>query len=248
MNTLQMDVSLKSRINKSLILILLALVVCICVHVAYVINFNSQTHIATGTEETDGTTMDIHARGDDTSSWVKQDLDIYGIIYDGTITNNSPDLLSEWTLTINITHDCWINQFWNGTVEIHQNVGTDDEVVETVNLANYDTDTMKLEYMMDGSDLLIPLHKGDYVVYFPSDSMKEYPIEAGEELVVGTIFYYAENLDLTNYTMEFKYHRSFTQGIGFIICVILAILWIFILTQTQSYWRKCLALFTGGRY
>ena len=108
-------------------------------------------------------------------------------------------------MQINIQGDCWINQFWNGEVEIHQYVGTDKEVVQTLDLSDYTESDLKLDYMMDGSDLLIPLQKGDYVIYYPTREFGEYPIMPGQQVTVGGVFYYADSLELSDYTVHYYF-------------------------------------------
>ncbi|MCR4841658.1 MAG: hypothetical protein K5840_00170, partial [Eubacterium sp.] len=180
-----------------------------------------------GGENTKEVTMDIHPRGDATSSWEKVEMGTFGIIYDGTIHNYTHNYVKSWKLTINIVDDCYINQFWNGTVEIHQNTGTSDEHVQVVNLADYDLDTMELDYVMDGSDLLIPLKAGDSVVYYPNEKFKEMPLRADDEVVVGMIFYYTDHIDLSNYKVEYYNYAPFNQGPLFWLMCIMILCWLF---------------------
>jgi hypothetical protein len=173
-------------------------------------------------EMSDETSMDIHYRGNNTSTWIKRDMDIYGIISDVRVYNGSSSVISSWTLRVNIKGPCYINQFWNGDVEIHQHVGRDDEVIQTLNLANYDEKEIKLDYIINESDLLIPLDEGDYFVYYPEESMREMPIKSGDETVVGFIMYYDDNIDLSDYTFYYYFSRSYFEGPVFlIICLLL---------------------------
>ena len=56
---------------------------------------------------------------------------------------------------IGIQEDCFINNAWCGTVEIHQFVGTDRESSQTLDLRDYKEEDVTLKHLYDG-DLLIP--------------------------------------------------------------------------------------------
>ena len=47
-------------------------------------------------------------------------VDLQAQTIDGTLVNDSDDTVSSWEATINIEGDCFINNAWVGTVEIHQ--------------------------------------------------------------------------------------------------------------------------------
>lgn len=195
--------------------------------------FNNTTHTAAGGDETAPTYLKFNDREDSTSKWVKRDYDLYGKTVDiwaqtvdGTLVNNSADMVESWDMTINIEHDCFINNAWTGIVEIHQFVGTDREAVQTLDLRNYDIADVELTYLYDG-DLLIPLEKGDFVIYHPSEK-DEFEIAPQSELTMGAIFYYLDDLDLSSYSIDYHYHRDLTYGIGFIALVALAVLWMFL--------------------
>ncbi len=130
-------------------------------------------------------------------------------------------MIRDWKLRVNITGDCFINQCWTGTVEIHQFVAGGNEAVQTLNLQDYVLEDVKLQYLYDG-DLLIPLQKGDYVIYYPNEYYTEMPIRSGDKVTVGMIFYYVDDLDLSDYSLNVHFHRVFSQGWSFIIFVVTA--------------------------
>ncbi|MCR4675143.1 MAG: response regulator [Lachnospiraceae bacterium] len=218
----------KKRLHFILVILAAAIALMCVFHLLYVSAYNENLHTVKGNAKTEDTYMDLHFRGDSTSTWIKQDTGIYGSTYDGTLYNNSSNPIDSWMLYIYIHDDCYINQFWTGTVEIHQHVGSSDEVVQTLNLANYTEDELKLDYVMDASDLLIPLSEGDYIVYIPSEKNNETIIEGGENVVVGSIFYYKYGVDLSDYELKFYYHKEFTEGAGFVLINLLLLVWLFI--------------------
>ena len=222
------------------ILFFLCLIVLV-VHIESLIRFNRQTHHIHGNDDSGDIRMIIDARADSTSSWLKRSftmdngrkVDLIGQTIDGTLDNQSRDAIQDWELRINIVGDCFINQAWNGEVEIHQFAGTDKEKVQRMNLQNYNLDDVTFEYRYDG-DLLIPLQQGDYVIYYPSVRFSEMPIVGGENAKIGVIFYYLDALDLSDYDVDFHFHRSFTQGYTFYAFIGLAVLWALCMTVSGA--------------
>ncbi len=198
-------------------------------------SFNELLHQVQGPDYTESSYMDIHYRGGSTSTWYKMNDDIYGSTYDGYFYNNSSDLVEDWTLRINIHGDCWLNQFWNGMVEIHQHVKSGQEIVQLLDLAAYEKDLLRVDHIFSETDLLIPLSEGDYIIYYPSSKVGELPIQAREHAVVGLIVYYEDSVDLSDYSVEYQYHREFNQGPLFIILCIMLGVWVVIFAFRQVF-------------
>ncbi len=220
-----MNHQLKKRMKWSVLLLVVAISFCSVFQVIYVYLYNSQSHIVTGHDTSSEVQMNVYFRGDATSRWYKLDMDIYGNIWDAALTNPTDDEVRDWSLVININDDCYLNQFWNGEVEIHQR-GTDGQMqISTLDLAKYDPDDLSIDYLIAGADLLIPLHAGDQIIYHPSVSLYETPVNPNSEVVVGLILYYEDDFDLSDYYVEYTYHRLFTHGTFFILdCVLIVIL------------------------
>ncbi|MCR5007574.1 MAG: HAMP domain-containing histidine kinase [Oribacterium sp.] len=198
----------------------------------FVSRFNAREYVVRGVNQDNPTYFKYAGRGDSTSEWLKRDfdlngekVDLKGQTIDGVLYNHSEDLVSQWTLRINIRGDCYINNAWCGTVEIHQAVGTEDEKVQKLDLRNYKLEEVELDYVYDG-DLLIPLSKGDYVIYFPSLKDNEIPAGPHSELTTGVIFYYLDTLDLNNIDLSFYYHRDITNGTLYYIVITLLMIWL----------------------
>ncbi len=220
----------------SIVLFILSLVMLV-VHMESLVRFNRREFHIHGNDSAGNVQMEINARADSTSTWLKRDfemddgrtVDLIGQTIDGTLRNQSGDTLQDWELQINIVGDCYINQAWNGEVEIHQFTGTDREKVQRMNLQNYQLEDVTFEYRYDG-DLLIPLQAGDYVIYYPSTRFSEMPVSGGDEVKFGVIFYYLDELDLSDYDVKIHFHRSFTQGIPFYAFIVLTALWMLAMT------------------
>lgn len=219
-----MSARLRRNYQIAVIILIIAMVTCFYVQYLTIAAYNEKPHVSTGPSDAADCSAVIVQRGDDTSSWYKQDTGLTGQIYDATVSNKTPEMVSSWTMTINIQGSCYLNQFWNGQVEIHQHTSRGDEVVQTLTLADYDQSALKVSYRMDGSDLLIPLEKGDYIVYYPSEKFSEMPLDASSQTVVGMIVYYQDGVDLSDYRVDYFCHREFTDGPAFVLLVLIGIL------------------------
>lgn len=206
----------------SIFFLVLALILFI-VHVQLLVSFNRQEVNVHGNAAGSGAYMEIDPRANSTSKWLKRDFrltdtemaDLTGQTIDQTLYNNSDDEIRDWELRINILGDCYVNQAWTGETEIHQYVGTSRETVQRLDLRDYRLEDVKLEYRYDG-DLLIPLVKGDYILYYPNEHYAEMPIGGGEKVTIGMIFYFLDELDLSDYDLTVHFHRGFTQGWSFL--------------------------------
>lgn len=213
------------------IICLVSTLVMFIVHVQVLVVFNQREQTVRGNDSSSSAYMDIDTRDSSTSSWLKRDfplkegetVDLTGQTIDATLYNKSGDTIREWGLRIDIVGDCFINQAWTGELEIHQFTGTDKEAVQKLNLQNYKLEDVKLQYQFDG-DLLIPLQRGDYLIYHPNLQNSEMPLQNGDSVTIGMIFYYLSELDLSDYTLSVHFHRSFTQGWSFIIFIAIAAL------------------------
>ncbi len=219
-----------------IVLATLAFIILLMTVIQFMIiaSFNSTVRISEGRDTTRDSYMDIHFRGGNTATWIKREEQIFGSTYDGTFFNNSSDIINSWKLRIDIHGNCWINQFWNGTVEVHQHAGDGSERVQLLDLADYDTDSLILDYRFSDTDLLIPLREGDFIIYYPSEKVGEAPIQPFETANIGTIFYYANGIDLSDYRVEYFYHREFTQGPLFIVICVLAFAWVVLFGMHQA--------------
>ena len=164
----------QNRLRRISIVLFVVMLVMFVVHVQILVNFNRQVLNVHGNDSSSKSYMEINDRDNSTSSWLKhgfrltegRTVNLTGQTVDETLYNNSGDVIQEWGLQININDDCFINQAWNGEVEIHQ-FAESGGTVQRLNLQDYKLEDVQLQYQYDG-DLLIPLKKGDYIVYFPS--------------------------------------------------------------------------------
>ena len=218
---------------KRIIIVCPIIIILMCiVQMIYLKHFNSREYVIKGADSASEVYMDIDNRGDSTSVWLKRDflfkgkkVDLTGETVDCVFYNDSDDLIDNWFMRININGDCYVNNAWCGLVEVHQFVGTENEAVQTLDLRNYSLDDVKLKYEYDG-DLLIPLQKGDFIYYYPSQKDNEIPINKKSQLTMGMIFYHVGELDLSDYEINYTFYRYFTQGKLFYPILLLLIFWV----------------------
>ncbi len=98
-----------------------------------------------------------------------------------------------------------------------------------LDLRNYKLEEVELEHFYDG-DLLIPLKRGDYIIYYPSAKDSEMPIEANTDITMGVIFYYFDDIGFFDHQIDFTYHRNFTYGAIYDTIIIFLVLWLIGLT------------------
>lgn len=223
----------QAGLKRICIICFFAMLVMFVIHMQILVMFNRQEMAVHGNDSSSKVYMEIDPRASDTSKWLKRDyqltedrkVDLTGQTIDETLHNNSADQVRDWKLRIDITGDCFINQAWTGTVEIHQFVESGHEAVQTIDLQDYELEDIRLEHLYDG-DLLIPLQKGDYLIYNPNEHYTEIPVRSKDKVTIGMIFYYLDELDLSNYDLTLRLHRGFTQGWSFIAFVVMAVLWV----------------------
>lgn len=211
----------------------LLVVVLFIIHVINVNNENGAWNTVTPGSSVTQVLLDIHPRGGSSGSWPKAkadtgfDTDMFGTIFDLTVTNNSHYYIDDWYLRVNLKEDCYINNGWNGKFEIHQIDSEGNDVSQTLSFADVKVDDLKLKFHQANQDLLIPLKRGDYIMYYPTsdETYSEVPIRGSEDYsgtcTCGIIMYnISGNIDFSDSVLSYRIHRSIwdgTKGTLFII-------------------------------
>lgn len=145
--------------------------------------FNKKVHECKVQTESGDLYVNVHTRGGKSDTWQKQistedgtSFELMASIYDVDIKNKSYYQVPDWNVRFNIVEDCFLNNGWCGVFEIHQFNENNEEIVQEIDLRKYNIDEIKLNCRVIASDMLIPLKKGDYFIYYPSRSASEYPI------------------------------------------------------------------------
>ncbi|MBQ8613361.1 MAG: HD domain-containing protein [Ruminiclostridium sp.] len=222
----------------AIILISIAYVVTFAVIAVYYCSVKSESknmkETALSSGSFDGTTyslsdfdVKIGPRGGDSGAWLKDPIrdenknilhgPSVGIIYEIVITNTGDAVITDWTADVYMPEFMWLNNGWNGKLEFHQSSGT-EEKVQLIDLREYQSVPIELDYYIDHTGPMIPLDKGDKFIYCPSKADNEYPLEPASETeevnssaIVGFIVYvpdkgldYAPVFD----NVVFHYHLS----------------------------------------
>ena len=217
------------------------------IHVERVKKFNAEERTLDNYSDTTDIVVDVHPRGLATDSWEKADAFpgkvINAKIYEATVTNNSKVKMKDWSLRLDIQDNCWINNAWNGTIEIHQTINGIEKIQE-LSLQDYNENDLLVSYIICGQDLLIPLSAGDYIIYYPcmDSSSSENEIDSNKyyngSMSPGFIFYsWDGNVDLSRYTLSFKQEKSILDGTEPKIFLVSLPIWTVIML---------IALITGG--
>lgn len=202
----------------------------------------------------DDLTVEIVTRGGDSGSWIYDGLlgddDNFiirpgvGTIYEFVVTNNTSDTILDWTAMLRIPEHMYVNNTWNGGFEFHQNVQSGNELVQTLNLAEYSRYDITLENYMAHVGPMVALYEGDYFVYYPNVEMNEMPIAPKQAnsnreggVRIGFIMYIQDRaIDyVADFTVgEIHYHlkTSVVKNPLFWVTIGLTIAWIACLTSS----------------
>lgn len=176
-------VELNKKIVVSIMIILFVYLVSV---VGVYLNYSRLAHDFAATERSTASeefdcTVSFDPRGGSTDSWSKAPFEgtgnqeLTGTIYNITFRNNSGFDVTDWNLRLNIHDDCFINNSWCGTIEFHQN-SNGKELIQTLDLREFEESAITINHVMDGQDLMIPLKDGDYIIYNPNGNDGEAPI------------------------------------------------------------------------
>lgn len=128
-----------------------------------------------------------------------------------TISNESEYRINKWDILYKVPCDMYFDKAWNGTVEIHQ---FGEENVDTIATKDMPIADTPLVVCPVDELYLIPLKKGDTVIYHPIDF--EYPLvenfgEGGENCFkkIGMITYTEDDtFKLDNFTLRYYLVQS----------------------------------------
>lgn len=260
-----------SRDMKNFIMVVVAYVLTFALIAGYYLwveNENKQVKTATLTADMfDGEKFSlpdfdvkIGPRGGDSGAWLKDPIldedgnelhgPSVGIIYEMIVENTSKAVITDWEASIDVPELMWFNNGWNGTIEFFQQ-NPDGQRVQNINLKEYNSVPITLDYYIDHTGPMIRADVGDKFVYHPSKADNEMPLypksDDGEEVkyyaIVGYIVYIPDQgLDYQTVfdSATFSYHleRSAWDEYPFIVLVSLDILFlVLIIGIIMSYFR-----------
>ena len=174
--------------------------------------------------------VDIHPRGGIGDDWEKlamegtdHELLMNGITYAAIIENKMDTELPDWKMRIDIDQDMWLNNAWCGSFEVHQGDNT-----QILDLRSVKPDKIILEKLED-KDILIPLHKGDYLVYLPSEKEYETTIAANGFKEIGFIIYTTQDVPAPEFdkiSVECEVATEYETKASARILIAIGVLWL----------------------
>jgi len=174
--------------------------------------------------------VDIHPRGAQNDIWEKlcfegteDEFKLKGMVYSATIDNKMETELPNWRMRIDIDQDMYINNAWCGSFEIHQGDNTQILDLRTVKPEKIILDRV------DDKDVLIPLKKGDYLVYLPSETDYETTISPNGYKEIGFIVYTGIDdpvPEFDNITIECMLSSEYETRASVKVLIAIGIMWI----------------------
>ncbi|MCR5825255.1 MAG: HD-GYP domain-containing protein [Oscillospiraceae bacterium] len=170
------------------------------------------------------------------------DFNYQAYTYDFTVMNSTRDEVDDFLMTLTFDRTVFLSSAWNGALEIHQMSEKGERCDLVPDMRVYDPTAHTLSTVrFDGEDL-IPMHAGDYLVYYPSSTMNamEVPISPYEATTPGLILYVAigESIEDSTLALDYNFHRLITGEPLFWLSVTGMALWlvalaIFAITSAQ---------------
>lgn len=140
-------------------------------------------------------------------------IECIGRTVEVTLENVSVYRISRWDLEYDVPCDMYFDKAWNGDVEIHQ---FGDEHVDTISTKEMPVKDTDIIYEEADELYLIPLKKGDRIIYHPIDFeyplAEEYSNNEGEvkETTIGFIVYTEDDSFTPD---DFKVRYKLVKGI-----------------------------------
>ncbi len=129
--------------------------------------------------------IEIRTRGGDSGAWLKDPIydDVgnelhgssVGTIYEIVVTNTSNAVLSDWKFELFMPEYLWLNNVWNGHMEIRQTT-SGSLIAQEVDLGEYTKTDIILDCYIDHTGPMVSMNPGDSFVYIPSEVDNEKPL------------------------------------------------------------------------
>lgn len=176
-----------------IVITILSMIVCYC----WVQHYNSELRqISLSDTKVDGSllsssdfSIEIKPRGGDSGAWLKDPIyddagkELHGAsvgtIYEVVVSNVSDATLTDWTLELEMPEYLWLNNVWNGSMEIHQTT-SGELITQEVDLAEYTKTEIVLDYYIDHTGPMVPMNPGDSFTYVPSEVDNEMPLSSAK--------------------------------------------------------------------
>ncbi len=134
--------------------------------------------------------IEIRTRGGDSGAWLKDPIydeagnqlhgSSVGTIYEIVVTNTSDVIISDWKFELFMPEYLWLNNVWNGHMEIRQTT-TGELITQEVDLGEYTQTDIILDYYVDHTGPMVPMNPKDSFVYIPSEADNEKPLTSANK-------------------------------------------------------------------
>ncbi|MBE5952529.1 MAG: HD-GYP domain-containing protein [Lachnospiraceae bacterium] len=134
--------------------------------------------------------IEIRTRGGDSGAWLKDPIyddagnelhgSSVGTIYEIVVTNTSNAVLSDWKFELFMPEYLWLNNVWNGHMEIRQTT-SGSSITQEVDLGEYTKTDIILDYYIDHTGPMVSMNPGDSFVYIPSEADNEKPLVSSKK-------------------------------------------------------------------
>ena len=153
--------------------------------------------------------------------------------YDFTVSNNTNDIVSDFSFKLTFNENVFLASAWNGALELHQDVGGDERVATVPDLREFVPSEYDLNIVTADGESFIYMKAGDYLVYHPSTSMNavEVPIKPREGTTPGIIIYVPVGKDIEGSVLELSYqfNRVLSSDPLFWVAVASLLIWLVVL-------------------
>ena len=186
-------------------------------------------NITTRAGESWGKPFDLYNEGITENNYTAHTYDVY-------VSNNTNSQLNKFSFKLTFNHEAFLSKAWNGGVEVHQNKNGVEKTALINDLRTYNPSDYDLNYYFLQGEPFIEFQSGDYLIYYPSESLNalELPIRAHEGATPGFIIYVKDGEDIKNssVTLTYTLHKLVFSDILFGISFIGFLLWIIALIVT----------------
>ena len=182
----------------------------------------------------------IYPRGQNGDSWTLNLLDKpiqTGTIYLAKVSNLSRKNMTNWKIVFKAKKNCYINYAWTGDLEIFQHRGVKTIHQQAINFKDLNPANLVSEKIaIPGKPLLVPLNKGDRMVYHPttgtySENFLASTSSTGDisSSTVGFIFYKEskyDDLDFISARLVYHFDLNLLDKPMFYVGFMLLLMWI----------------------
>lgn len=153
-----------------------------------------------------------------------------GRIYTGVVKNLNKRAIKDWSVEINITQPCYLNNAWNGFVEIYKSRAEKKPSQPLIDLKKAKESDFSIRTIKNLNNILIPLDPGSKIVFYPSIE-KYIPgrVQDVNSISMGFVFYTdgGDNLmKFKSWKVNYKFENDLFYRPFFYAFLLFYIMWL----------------------